>query len=352
MARARLSPETVARIAKSLGVSTPAAEIELREAGYLVEPQPRELRQSPAQDLPSIPLDIRDAFDRAGRSFAKYRPFAPRSGSEFAYASPLSDVSVGDMASFVVEAIPGAGIFSGLSDAEAGRFGTSALNIGSEFLGPIGDAMRYGLPAVAGMVGGMRPLDELPMGEASRLSRAKALGADMEPWYHGSGSDISEIDPEKFGGATGTPASREAFFLTRSPEDAGMFAENAGGSPNILPMLAFPERGKVQKVSWPDDVGDTPIRSQNGQRILSGILQDAKDAGLGMVLITGAGDSLKSGSAADVLAVLDPNRIKSLWARFGPDALSHPGILGSYGGALLVTPALLSSDGNDPGLSS
>lgn len=151
---------------------------------------------------------------------------------------------------------------------------------------------------------------------------AKKLNFDTgTTWYHGNNVDqMQSIDPSRFGAATETPASKEAFFLTSSKENAQGFAENAakkGGDPSLHEMWYRPQ--KTASVDWAEYGGGVPIRSNNGQRMLAGLLQDAKENGLSGVRIKNSGDSLTDNQdAGDVLAVLNPSLLRYKNAAFDP----------------------------------
>lgn len=75
------------------------------------------------------------------------------------------------------------------------------------------------------------------------IEAANNFGADTgTTWMHGNNvPQMSGIDLQRFGSVTGTPASREAFFLTNNRDDALGFAQNAakekGGDPSVHEMF-------------------------------------------------------------------------------------------------------------------
>lgn len=150
--------------------------------------------------------------------------------------------------------------------------------------------------------------------DSERMSRAKEMGFDEVPWYHGgSKGRMSEINSDLLGRNTGTPASKEGFFLTRSRDDAARYAEMSKGE--IHEMLFRPDKTAV--LDW-GEIG-VPIRSNNGQRILAGILMDAKESGFGAIRIKNSADTADgSTSVADTIAVLDPKLLRYKDAEFDP----------------------------------
>lgn len=141
--------------------------------------------------------------------------------------------------------------------------------------------------------------------EAADPERFAAKGFDPDAWYHGGTLGMQEvIEPGMRGSLTQTPAAERAFFLTRSPEDAAGFAAQAGGEVTPLYM-----RGSgVPAIDWSELAGNVPIRSVNGQRLLAGVLEDNPD--VPGILFRNAGDAMKSGGSADMLAVMDPTRLR------------------------------------------
>lgn len=69
----------------------------------------------------------------------------------------------------------------------------------------------------------------LPIDNASRLSRAKELGFDTsKKWYHGTSSDINAFDNSKLGKSTGAPSAALGHFFTSDPSTASDYANLAG----------------------------------------------------------------------------------------------------------------------------
>lgn len=167
----------------------------------------------------------------------------------------------------------------------------------------------------------------LPMDDAARLMRAEAQKYDID-WWHGGSQKFDTINPSKYGSTTGTPAAREAFFATRSIDDAGEFAKNAAaGGGNVMRVAVAPNNPK--RVYW--DKSLPPIRSENGQRFLAGALMDAREEGHDAVIIAGGVDSLSGNTVSEVTAILGPRTVRDVErARFDP---LHKGLSGLTPGA-------------------
>lgn len=93
-------------------------------------------------------------------------------------------------------------------------------------------------------MGTVRDVKELPMDEASRLSRAKSMGFDTsKTYYHGSNSDFKKFNPEKApddkSGETFELGNRIAGFFTESPEFANRFTTSNG------PGVVYPVKLRV-----------------------------------------------------------------------------------------------------------
>ncbi|CAG0975280.1 hypothetical protein BURK1_01445 [Burkholderiales bacterium] len=167
----------------------------------------------------------------------------------------------------------------------------------------------------------------LPMDDAARLARAEAQKYDID-WWHGGSQKFDKIDPSKYGNTTGTPAAREAFFATRSIDDAGEFAKNAAtGGGSVMRVAAAPNNPK--HIQWSKNL--PPIRSENGQRFLAGLLMDARAEGHDAVIIANGVVSLSGKNPSELIAILDPGIARDAErAKFDP---LHKGLSGLTLGA-------------------
>lgn len=208
--------------------------------------------------------------------------------------------------------------------------GDSLPEVGVEFLGGL---LSPGPQVKAQKISKQKALAaalrarSLPMDDAARLVRAEAQKYDID-WWHGGSQKFDKIDPSKYGSTTGTPAAREAFLATRDADAAGGFARNAAADGGSVMRVAV-AHNNPQRFHWGKDL--PPIRSENGQRFLAGLLMDARDEGRDALIITGGVDSLSGKTAADVIAILDPGIARDAErAKFDP---LHKGLSGLTLGA-------------------
>jgi len=128
---------------------------------------------------------------------------------------------------------------------------------------------------------------DLPMGEASRMARAREMGFDTgTPLFHGTESDFQSMRP------SGKGAQGRGVYTTHSPSAAADYAGKWGGDASVLPLTA---RGQYT----PNSMQDPYFRINEG------------DAGIEM----------DYGSRVDRV-VQNPANIRSRFARFDP-RLSH-----------------------------
>ena len=91
-------------------------------------------------------------------------------------------------------------------------------------------------------------------------------------------------------------------------------------------------QGGAASIDWAEQFGEVPIRSNNGQKLLAGLLDDAREQGLSAVHIRGADDSISGKHTGNVLAVLDPSILRSTDAKFNSADLGRNGLLLSAAG--------------------
>ena len=181
--------------------------------------------------------------------------------------------------------------------------------------------------------GGARKRATLPADDASRLARAKSQGYDVD-WWRGDAAAYDVIDPKKYGSTTGTHAAKLAYFATRSADDARAFAKNANvGGGRVMQAAIAPQR--PAHFDWPDNY--PPVRSENGQRMLASVIQDAKDAGYDALMLRGAKDATSDGRSVEIIAVLDPAIVRDAGrARFDPAKKGLSGLTLGAGGVGLA----------------
>jgi hypothetical protein len=161
----------------------------------------------------------------------------------------------------------------------------------------------------------------LPMDQASRMERARAMGFDTDRvLYHGTQNDIDEFIPS-VGGASGS-----GVYLTTDPNKASGYsmASRAGeGSSNVLPVYV---RGKIAEASdtvpWEDLPAETAeyYRRRNFDFVTyEALLLDDKQKPEGLAGIF----------QGTTLVVFDPSNIRSVNAAFDPDNADSAKLLAS-----------------------
>jgi hypothetical protein len=79
------------------------------------------------------------------------------------------------------------------------------------------------------------------------MDRAKALG--FVDAYHGTASDISRIDPAKFGSATGAKSAKQAFWAVDDPTTARGYAEYAATDAKVKQLIDAANKAEA-KGNW------------------------------------------------------------------------------------------------------
>jgi hypothetical protein len=180
-----------------------------------------------------------------------------------------------------------------------------------------------------------RPL-KYGLTNSSRLARASARGFDTNNvWYHGTSADIQKIDPSYY--ASGNLGRENAFFLTKSPDDAEFYAKMKGRNHTIYPFYAQTDGMKsvnyrnefdeyhdlYRRESLPDefmpyDTYFDPLKYPEADLVYdANIMNRIFDR-------YGGGKSLKiegiktnpGTDPTDYLAVFDPTSVKSAYGRF------------------------------------
>ncbi|BCH22466.1 hypothetical protein [Mesorhizobium sp. L-8-3] len=134
----------------------------------------------------------------------------------------------------VIDLVPGIGaLLAGEDGARAynsGDYPGMAMAVAGAIPGGklFGGLAQKAVPAMAAKVS-KDVISELPMDEASRMARAKAMGFMTGlPVYHGSSASFSAFDPAQKARTTGAAPAREATaWVALDPETAGDFAQLA-----------------------------------------------------------------------------------------------------------------------------
>lgn len=184
------------------------------------------------------------------------------------------------------------------------------------------------------------------------MDRARAMGA--EPMYHGSASDIQQLDPAMYGSSTGAHSAKQAFWGVSDPTTAGGYAEYAAtGAPvkrlldqadqyenagnwdkydealaaaeklepelynqplrgqNIMPLMVMPRKPAVM-----DAKGAEFVDVEGG---VNKFLRSAKLGGKDAAIFKNMSDDVgRNARPADHYAILDPSIVRSRFAAFDP----------------------------------
>ncbi len=243
------------------------------------------------------------------------------------------------------------------------------------------------LPADTGS-GVAMSVKDLPMDEASRLQRAKEMGFDTDKtWYHGTGSNIEEFDPKFLG--LGRDQYGSGFYFTNSKDYADRYARpkdwsDISSDPNLIPKgtantieaylklkKPVPSEGKLSKAQIRKLIKDSPELDENlwnfGDYSYEGknkVIENAVNAyyefqskpintlnNLSNDFYRGhEGDFLKKVTKhtgwdhnidrlegrGDIVAVFQPNQIRSTEAAFDPSKADSGNLLASITGLLAL----------------
>jgi hypothetical protein len=268
------------------------------------------------------------------------------------------------------------GIVPGVGDAAAGAEAADLWNRGDKGMAALAGVGM--LPLIPSMVGlAKRPVNAL--GEAiqptrfelnheaaqrnavemlglppdnTAMDRARAMGAvDV---YHGSASDIQQIDPAMYGSSTGAKSAKDAFWAVSDPTTAGGYAEYAARQAPVKRLLDDADRfekagnwdGYEEALSLAErletELYNDPLRGQNIMPLMAmprkPAVMDAKGAefvdvegGVNKFLRSAriggkdaavfknmADDVGRNARPADHYAILNPSAIRSRFAAFDP----------------------------------
>ena len=79
------------------------------------------------------------------------------------------------------------------------------------------------------------------------MDRARAMG--FVDAYHGTADDIRQLDPSKYGSATGAQSAKKAFFATSDPVTARTYAEYAATDAKVKKLLDQAQQAE-KKGNW------------------------------------------------------------------------------------------------------
>lgn len=196
-----------------------------------------------------------------------------------------------------------------------------------------------------GNVGKVTPqmLSKLPMDEASRMARAKAMGFDTDV-YHGTASDFREFKPSNTG------EFGPGVYTTTSPFEASSYTatnmKQFGTGQNVMPLMARIKNPLV--IKSPSEFWDR-FGVDGGAD--ADAVKNAIKAGYDSIVyerpVAVWNDALKksvpTGEMQKHIMVFDPKNIRSRFAAFDPakkdssDLLASIGLLGMIGGGAALT---------------
>jgi hypothetical protein len=219
------------------------------------------------------------------------------------------------------------------------NYASSALQ--KALSGDYGQAGSDALWAGAALAGVALP------GHASMLDARKRRAAqkyDPNTWYHGTAADFTEFDPARHGESVGAAylGKDEGVWLSSDPRDASFFAAHAarrkgGEGANVMPLTFRGERVTTMDFSKAGDitpkemyatisVGIEDYSRRKGARPDAVILRD--------VFSTLGGKPHRH----DIAMIADPEKLRSIFARFDPEKKGLRNILSGLAAAGLLVP--------------
>lgn len=195
------------------------------------------------------------------------------------------------------------------------------------------------------------------------MDRAMAMGA--EPMYHGSASDIQQLDPAMYGSSTGAHSAKQAFWGVSDPTTAGGYAEYAATGAPVKRLLdqadQYEKAGNWDKYDealaaaekLEPELYNQPLRGQNIMPLMvmprnpavmdakgaefvdveggvNKFLRSAKLGGKDAAIFKNMSDDVGSNARpADHYAILDPSIVRSRFAAFDPARRNENDLLAS-----------------------
>jgi hypothetical protein len=194
-----------------------------------------------------------------------------------------------------------------------------------DFLGgppSIAQGINLAMAAIPGARG--RP-PRLPMDEASRMARARAMGfyTDM-PLYHGTSAEFRAFDPARRGRMTQAESARQGVWLATDPERANWFAtasaSRLGGHPQVYPLLHRAQRPATLQLS-----------GHESERQVAATLAHTWDQGFDAVLV-------QLPNRKPTLVVKNEAQLRSPFAAFDPAKRDSRDLLAGLAGLGLFAP--------------
>lgn len=191
---------------------------------------------------------------------------------------------------------------------------------------------------------------DLPMDEVSRMARAKEMGFDEVPFYHGTNQTIPEFNLRKVSSGSGAPI--KAVFGSENVTTAEDFAALAGY--NRMMKIKKTARAKNQPSFATQEIADEgqnimPLRentsdmatytgADNGTKRHLDLakaqeaIENARSEGKGGVYFKGVKEATGEGMTSNNLAILNPKNIRSKFAAFDPRMKDSANLLAGFSG--------------------
>ena len=248
--------------------------------------------------------------------------------------NPLGDIAMGFTPAGVVADVEDAG--RAIRDRDLVGLGLAGIG----FVPGVGDVAKGAGKAIR------RAVSDLPMDEASRLARAREMGFDVnKPMYHGTYEDFDEFRPSSDG------MLGPGVYLTSAPEEASQYAqmianplsnrfvsEHKRGSlaPNVVPVFTRIEKPfDLPSMSYEDEYLPAMLRNAGINLPSSATKADAVkellDRGYDAVRVRDIYDGMFEFPTSNV-NVLNPNQIRSQFARFDPTQRESANLLAGLAG--------------------
>lgn len=234
------------------------------------------------------------------------------------------------------------GLFEGVMDAGAGFLDPTGPILGGEAPQNVGIGKRIGM--TAGALAALLPIlaavtkgggAALDMSEAARLARAREMGFTTDA-YHGTSGSFNRVAIPSWRRSADAGDVGEGFYAAaatnRGAEQAAWYAEQAGSSPNIMPVrlrlqrpleiardpnhpLEDPRPMAMRRLSEEWGLSERPKFNgsrQTSQEWASEFSRELQRRGYDGVIVRD-----RDGGVMEYM-VPDPKQIRSRFARFDP----------------------------------
>lgn len=281
--------------------------------------------------------------------------------------------NIADMLTGAVEMAPGVGEAVGVTDTRqairSGDYGTAAI---------LGGATALGMVPVIGDAASRAVREGLDMSTAARMQRAQEQSYLPETVYHGTAQDISEFNPQKFGGSvTKASSAKMGTWLSDNPDVSATYARYAAEDLPVSKILEqadragrarnFDEQERLYALAEEIELSGQ-LRNAGGQNIIPARIkgnmfevdaegatmsdldesqlyqwaQEAKNKGYDGLKIKNFSDNADYGQylPATHYLVFNPANIRSVNAAFDPTKSSSANLMAGVGGTAVGLSAL------------